>query len=66
LIRAGDYATKIARNYPNSAGAHLFLARIYEASGLMSDALEEVKKSLEIDAGNGEAKALLERLTPRP
>jgi tetratricopeptide (TPR) repeat protein len=62
LIRAGDYGKKITRIYSNSAGAHLFLAKVYEASGLMGDSQEEAERALEIEAGCTEARELLERL----
>lgn len=48
-----------AESDKDSAGAHWGMARAYENLGLFNETLEELRKTVELDSGNLEAKARL-------
>ena len=49
--------------YPDSARRHLLLAQAHRDLGDLDQALTDVRRSLEYDAGNEEAKSLEEELS---
>jgi curved DNA-binding protein CbpA len=62
LIKAKEYATKAVQVDESSVEAHVVLARVYEAAGMVKNARRELHAALKLDPKNSSAKDLMKLL----